>query len=183
MPDTVAVAASGSDEVTANTRFVPLKASAKSTSRVSPTVNVTSSSIPTAAGGSSWTVTVNACATLPSVFSAVTVTTVSPGATALRTVDVPDTVAVAASGSDEVTVNTRFVPLKASAKSTSRVSPTVNVSSARDPTAAGGSSLTLTAMVCVAVPAVFSAVIFNSAAPGAPPATVTVDPATDAAAI
>ena len=60
--------------------------------------------------------------------------------------------------------------------STSTESPTVSVASPSVPTATGGWSCTVTANVCVALPAVFSAVTVTVASPIDSASTVTVVP-------
>ena len=149
---------------------------------MSPTANATSSSVPTATGGRSFTVRASGWLALPSLFSAVNVTVTSPAACPVKVTVVPDNVAVAMSGADEATEYTSAVPENASDMSRSRVSPTANATSSSVPTATGGWSLTVRASAWLALPSLFSAVTVTVTSPAACPVNVTVVPDTAAVA-
>ena len=138
VPAIVAVATSGAGDETVYASAVPPNASETSTSCVSPTVNVTSSSVPTATGGWSLTVSASGWLALPSLLAAVTVTVASPAASPVRVTMAPEIAAVAASGADDETAYSSAVPPNADETSTASVSPTVIVTSASAPIALGG---------------------------------------------
>ena len=119
------------------------------------------------------TVTAKVWVALPAVFSAVIVSSASPGAAPATVTVASVTVAVAVSSADEATANTKFVPVKADATSTDSVLPTMTVALGNWPTASGSRSTTVTFSVEVALPALFRAVMVIVASP-APPAGVII---------
>ena len=83
VPDKDTVALPSDDDIAEKLSAIPEKACATSTpTGSSPTVMVRSGNMPTAMGGRIFTVTMNVCSALPSLFVAVRVTVADPGATA-----------------------------------------------------------------------------------------------------